>query len=88
MKIDFKMKRKSIIREVLESYRELPAYKYALLDIYCAIKGVFPCIRKCNYLDDSNDAFMLDEILTEIKKLGARFNESENNTKNGSDSSY
>jgi hypothetical protein len=34
MKINAGVKRVRVVRDVLESYRELPAYKIALVDIY------------------------------------------------------
>jgi hypothetical protein len=83
MEIKFKVKKKSIVREVMESYRELPSYKYALLDIYCVIEGVLPNTKKCRYLDDANDAFMLEEILKEVAQLKSRLQKLEQGNNQG-----
>jgi len=87
MELVIKVKRKHTFREILESYRDLPEYKYALLDIYLVIKGVFPQTKRYDYLPDANDSFMLSEIMDEIKLLRAGLDKPKDDAENGGNTS-
>jgi hypothetical protein len=78
MKIEIKEKRKSILRDVLESYRELPAYKDALVDIYTTITGIRIVPEGHNIISDATDSWLLSEILSKIQELRTGLNNAEN----------
>jgi hypothetical protein len=75
MEIEIKVKRRNILREVFESYRDLPHYKQSLAEIYCAASGI-AIPNKCD-IPDINDSWLFREILKEIEKLKSRINELE-----------
>jgi len=83
--IKIKVEKKSLFREIFESYRELPTYQYALLEIYCAIKGLYPVRDRCNYLSNPNDCSVLHWILDEIKILRAGLDKTTENAESSSD---
>lgn len=78
----FKVKKKNIVSEVLESYRDLPAYKSSLVDIYTTIKDIRNVPEGHNCLSDANDSWLLSEILKEITQLKSRLQKPEDSKSN------
>jgi hypothetical protein len=86
MEIMIKKRKKGIVREVFESYRDLQIYKMALLDIYCMIDGVSKP-KNHFYMSETKDSWMFDYIVCEIGKMKLKIQEFENSENNTDDRS-
>jgi len=88
--IGIKVNKKNLIRDVFESYRELPSYKSSLVDIYTTIKDIRNVPEGHNNIQNTNDSWLLSEILREITRLKSRLQELEqgNSQSENSNSDY
>ncbi|MCM0276794.1 hypothetical protein J8L08_14260 [Bacteroides fragilis] len=70
MKIEVYIRKKSIIREVLH---ELPQYKRALEELFCAANGWEACSGYISNIEDPGYQELYISILNRIKELRANF---------------
>jgi hypothetical protein len=85
MEIVFRESKKSVVMEVMESYRKLPSYQEALEEIYCVLFSDYKPNNRCRRLD-LNDCHLFYSIVNEVKKMRLRIQELENAKRKADDS--
>ena len=71
MKIEVYIRKKNIIREILHSYKELPRYKQALEELFCAVYGYEPRDGYISNIEDHGYQELYTKTLKKIKELRA-----------------
>lgn len=83
MKIEVYIRKKNIIREILHSYKELPRYKCALEELFCAVNGYEPCDGYISNIEDPGYRELYTRILEKINELRASLPQAEDGGNTG-----
>lgn len=84
MEIDIPIIKRNIIREVLDSHKELPRYQHALEILFCAVNGYKPINGYISGIEDAGYRELYTKILEKVNELKAGL-PSANNTNNTSE---